>query len=64
MRSHLFGGLVGTFLVAVPGDADVEAVLCELDGRRLADARIGAGDDCDGHVTAAYPERRRTNSVA
>src|SRR5436305_1240293 len=45
--ANLLGRFVRTVLVLVPGDADVEARLGELDRCRLADPRVGACDDRD-----------------
>lgn len=39
-------GLLGAFLVGVPGDADVASRRREGDGGGAADPRVGAGDDC------------------
>src|SRR3954454_1137431 len=58
-------GRLGAVLVLVPGDADVVAGACELDGRCLADARIRAGDNrdtCHGAAESSYARgmERRT----
>src|SRR3954471_24129052 len=58
-------GRLGAVLVLVPGDADVVAGTCELDGRCLADARIRAGDNrdtCHGAAESSYARgmERRT----
>jgi hypothetical protein len=42
---HLTRGALGPVAIAVPGDADVEAVAREPHRRRLADARVGTRDD-------------------
>src|SRR5215217_2920744 len=41
----LAGGALGAIPIAVPGDTDVEPLAREPNGGRLADARVGAGDD-------------------
>ena len=42
-------------LIGMPGEAEVEAAAREGDGGAAADAGVGAGDDCDGHMFCPFP---------
>ena len=60
MATHLVRGLLGSLLVLVPRDTDVEAVGGKADRRRTSYPRVRARDDRYRHSTS-IPSSPRTN---